>query len=114
MKASLNWLREFVDLPAERRRVMGREAHELLSAVLPRLATAGSGDVLSGIIGPTSDAYAPETQAEEREAERYHARQIEWLAATDVDMITATTFPPMPAFRLKPLVFGAVTPTCVL
>jgi homocysteine S-methyltransferase len=28
-----------------------------------------------------------------REAERYHTRQIEWLAETEVDMVTAMTFP---------------------
>lgn len=49
--------------------------------------------VLNGIIGPTSDAYAPETLISAEEAERYHGQQIGWLAETAVDMVTATTFP---------------------
>lgn len=49
--------------------------------------------LLNGIVGPTSDAYAPEKRVAADEAERYHARQLGWLAETEVDMVTATTFP---------------------
>jgi len=49
--------------------------------------------VLNGIIGPTSDAYVPETHVTMDQAWRYHACQIGWLAETEVDMVTATTFP---------------------
>ncbi len=48
--------------------------------------------VLNGVIGPRGDAYAPETRLAASEAEEYHARQIGWLAATEVDMVTALTF----------------------
>jgi len=48
--------------------------------------------VLCGIIGPRGDGYAPDAEVEADEAERYHARQIGWLAETDVDMVSATTF----------------------
>ena len=48
--------------------------------------------VLNGAIGPRGDAYAPEAEVAADEAEKYHAKQIAWLADTDVDMITALTF----------------------
>jgi homocysteine S-methyltransferase len=48
--------------------------------------------VLNGLVGPQGDAYAPETAIAIHEAEQYHAKQIGWLADTDVDMITALTF----------------------
>lgn len=49
--------------------------------------------VLNGIVGPTSDAYAPEDRVGARKAENYHSKQLAWLAATEVDMITGMTFP---------------------
>ena len=48
--------------------------------------------VLNGIIGPRGDAYAPDVAIAAAEAEEYHAKQIGWLADTDVDMVTAMTF----------------------
>ncbi len=48
--------------------------------------------LLSGLIGPRGDAYAPEEAVAADESERYHAKQIGWLAETDVDMVTALTF----------------------
>ncbi len=47
--------------------------------------------VLDGVIGPRGDAYAPEKEITAHEAEKYHAKQIGWLAETEVDMITAYT-----------------------
>jgi len=49
--------------------------------------------VLNGIIGPTGDAYAPEERVGAHKAEQYHARQLGWLANTEVDMVTGMTFP---------------------
>ena len=48
--------------------------------------------VLNGLIGPRGDAYAPEVEIAAQEAEEYHAKQIGWLAGTDIDMVTALTF----------------------
>jgi homocysteine S-methyltransferase len=48
--------------------------------------------LLNGTIGPRGDAYAPEAEVAAHEAEEYHAKQISWLAETDVDMVTALTF----------------------
>ncbi len=48
--------------------------------------------VLNAAIGPQGDAYAPEAEVAAGQAEEYHAKQLGWLAATDVDMVTALTF----------------------
>ncbi|MEX2617555.1 MAG: homocysteine S-methyltransferase family protein [Alphaproteobacteria bacterium] len=44
------------------------------------------------MIGPRDDAYTPEAAVAADEAEAYHARQVNWLADTEVDMVTALTF----------------------
>ena len=49
--------------------------------------------VLNGVVGPTSDAYAPEDRVGAKRAEQYHARQLGWLAETEVDMVSGVTFP---------------------
>ena len=48
--------------------------------------------VLNAFIGPQGDAYAPETEIAAHEAQAYHAKQIGWLAETEIDMVTAMTF----------------------
>ena len=47
--------------------------------------------VISGVVGPCGDAYAPEKIFSADEAEAYHAQQIGWLADADVDMVSAFT-----------------------
>ena len=48
--------------------------------------------VLNALLGPRGDAYTPDSEIATHEAEDYHSEQIGWLAGTDVDMVTATTF----------------------
>jgi homocysteine S-methyltransferase len=48
--------------------------------------------VLNGVIGPSSDAYAPTSALTTSEARDYHGQQIGWLAETQVDCVTALTF----------------------
>ncbi|WP_085899603.1 homocysteine S-methyltransferase family protein [Kiloniella majae] len=48
--------------------------------------------VLNASLGPRGDAYAPDYQISVKEAEDYHAQQVNWLATTAVDMLTAATF----------------------
>lgn len=48
--------------------------------------------VLNAVIGPRGDAYKPEAEIAMEEAEDYFTEQLGWLAATDVDMVTALTF----------------------
>ena len=47
--------------------------------------------VLSGVIGPRGDGYAPDSFMTAGEAEAYHRRQARVLADAGVDLITATT-----------------------
>ena len=47
--------------------------------------------VISANIGPREDAYAPVSQMDSDEAERYHSEQISVLADTDVDVISGYT-----------------------
>src|SRR5262249_50865022 len=42
-------------------------------------------------IGPRADAYRPAARMGEDEAEAYHSEQIDILAATEVDLVHATT-----------------------
>lgn len=48
--------------------------------------------VLNAVVGPRGDAYAPEESVAAREAEEYHAQQLQWIAETEADMVSALTF----------------------
>ena len=48
--------------------------------------------VLGAIIGPRGDAYRPDLRIRAQDAQDYFAEQLGWLAATEVDMVTALTF----------------------
>jgi homocysteine S-methyltransferase len=52
---------------------------------------APSDMVVSGCIGPRSDAYLPTSVMDATQAQAYHRRQIEAFAATDADMVHAMT-----------------------
>jgi S-methylmethionine-dependent homocysteine/selenocysteine methylase len=73
-----------------------RESNEDSIAFLSRLREEFSSNpkpiILNGILGPRGDGYLPDEEIAAREAEEYHAKQISWLAETEVDMVTATTF----------------------
>ena len=68
------------------------DAISLISDLRDEFSANKNPIVLNGVIGPRGDAYAPQARIAASEAEQYHARQIGWLAETDVDMITALTF----------------------
>ena len=48
--------------------------------------------VLNAVIGPRGDAYRPEAVIAIDSAEQYFAQQLGWLAATEIDMVSALTF----------------------
>ncbi len=48
--------------------------------------------VLNAVIGPRGDAYKPEAVIPMDSAEQYYAQQLGWLAATEIDMVSALTF----------------------
>ncbi len=90
-KAHMHWAN---DLNASE--IELRESNEDSIAFISELRDEFSSNekpiVLNGIVGPRGDAYAPETGVTVDEAERYHAKQMRWLAETDVDMVSALTF----------------------
>ena len=71
---------------------INRQAVEFVAVLRDEFTVGRSPILLNGVIGPSGDAYAPELRISARDAERYHAEQIGWLAQTDVDMISAITF----------------------
>ncbi len=48
--------------------------------------------VLNAVIGPRGDAYQPDRQIAADDAHAYFTEQLGWLAATEIDMVTALTF----------------------
>lgn len=48
--------------------------------------------IINGVVGPRGDAYRPEAVITMAEAEAYYAEQLGWLVATEVDIVTGTTF----------------------
>ena len=69
-----------------------RESIDFIASLRDEFSGNKKPIVLNGVIGPRGDAYAPEEEVAAHQAEEYHAKQIGWLAQTDVDMITALTF----------------------
>jgi S-methylmethionine-dependent homocysteine/selenocysteine methylase len=57
-----------------------------------RFSGNGKPIVLNAVIGPRGDAYKPEATISMDSAEQYYAQQLGWLAATEIDMVTALTF----------------------
>ena len=47
--------------------------------------------VIGGLIGPRYDAYNPALLMSADEAQSYHAAQVETLAETEADLVTALT-----------------------
>ena len=90
-KAHLHWAE---DLGASEDEL--REANRNSIMFMAQLRDEFSGNskpiVLNAFIGPQGDAYAPETEIAAHQAQAYHAKQIGWLAETEIDMITAMTF----------------------
>ena len=68
------------------------DAIDLIAGIRDRYPDMPQPIVLNGIIGPRGDAYAPDVSVAVDEAEAYHAKQLGWLAKTEVDMVTALTF----------------------
>jgi homocysteine S-methyltransferase len=90
-RASRDWGSRIGYPPAELRRV-NRSAVDLLSRVRSSYPDAArSPVVISGSIGPRADAYRPAARMSEDEAQDYHAEQIGVLAATEADLVHATT-----------------------
>lgn len=90
-KAHCHWAKNLGASPSELRRA-NEDAVAFVAALRERFSTNARPIVLNGVVGPRGDAYRPETLIALDEAEDYFSEQLGWLAATDVDMISALTF----------------------
>ncbi len=90
-KAHLHWA-EDLGVTEQQLNASNKEAIAFIAGIREEFSANSKPIVLNGLIGPRGDAYAPEARLATREAEEYHAKQIAWLAETEVDMVTALTF----------------------
>ena len=90
-KAHMHWAKDLGASEDDLRQV-NHDAITFVSELRDEFSGNAKPIVLSAIIGPRGDAYAPEEAVAADEAERYHAKQIGWLAETEVDMVTGLTF----------------------
>ncbi len=90
-KAHMHWAGDLGEDEAFLHRV-NEESIAFMSSLRDEFSGNKKPIVLNAAIGPQGDAYAPEEEVAAEQAEEYHAKQLGWLAATDVDMITALTF----------------------
>jgi homocysteine S-methyltransferase len=94
-RASPEWAAKIGTSPDELAR-LNRKAIEMLLPIRERYAKDVNPIVISGAIGPRSDAYRPTEIMSEAEAERYHSVQIGAFAGTEADLVTAVTISNVP------------------
>ncbi|WP_132254908.1 homocysteine S-methyltransferase family protein [Methylobacterium segetis] len=70
---------------------VNRTAIQFVSALRHRHARADLPLVLNGVIGPRGDGYEPEKAMSADQAAEYHRAQIEVIAASEADMVSAVT-----------------------
>ena len=68
-----------------------RQAVRLVEEIREEFETARTPIVISGCVGPRGDGYVPTSAMSAADAERYHSEQIQILAGTAADMISAMT-----------------------
>ena len=68
-----------------------RRAVAILEEIRAEVEATETPVVISGCIGPRGDGYTPGNRMSARDAERYHAAQIETLAGTSADLVSAFT-----------------------
>lgn len=90
-KAHLHWAEDLAETEQELH-AANRDAIAFIAELRDEFSENNKPIVLNGVIGPQGDAYAPEGRLAASEAEKYHSKQIGWLAETEVDMVTALTF----------------------
>ena len=73
-------------------KVANEECVQFINELRARFSKNAQPIVLNGVIGPRGDAYRPEQVIAIDAAEDYFSQQLGWLAATEVDMVTALTF----------------------
>jgi len=68
-----------------------QEAIALLVEIRESIAADGPPVLISGCIGPHDDGYAPGMTLGAEQAQAYHSLQVETLAVTSADLVTAVT-----------------------
>ncbi|WP_137144546.1 homocysteine S-methyltransferase family protein [Mycolicibacterium sp. CR10] len=89
-RANPDWAVE-LGYSTERLDAVNRAAVDLAEEVRSAAAVDGLTAVVSGCIGPRGDGYDPGEAMTAEEAQRYHSAQIETLATTSADQVTAIT-----------------------
>ena len=89
-RASLDWA-DRLGYSAEALDTANRAAIELLVEVRREFETPAAPMVISGCVGPRSDAYRPSELMTPAEAQRYHDTQIATFAGTEADLVTGVT-----------------------
>jgi S-methylmethionine-dependent homocysteine/selenocysteine methylase len=90
-KAHMHWAQDLAMSETELKQ-SNLDAVQLISGLRDEYSANSKPIILNGLIGPRGDGYAPEAALGADEAQTYHAKQIGWLAETEVDMVTALTF----------------------
>ncbi len=92
-KAHMHWAEELGSTEEELRQA-NHDSIKLMAGLRSEFSSKSKQPiVLEGDVGPMGDCYVPEQEITADEAKAYHAKQIGWLADTEVDMITAYTLP---------------------
>jgi S-methylmethionine-dependent homocysteine/selenocysteine methylase len=94
-RANPDWAAR-VGTSAQRLAELNRRAIEMLLPIRERYRSAVAPIVISGCIGPRSDAYRPTEIMTAEEAQRYHATQIETFRDTEADLVTGMTITNVP------------------
>jgi S-methylmethionine-dependent homocysteine/selenocysteine methylase len=89
-RASIVWARQ-LGLDETAVADVNRRAIDLLVQLRDDAGDMQGPMVISGLIGPRDDAYNPAQLMSADEAEGYHAAQIQTLAGTEADLVTALT-----------------------
>lgn len=89
-KAHRHWSADLGE-DADQLRAANADAVALAAGLRARFEGAGP-IVLNAVIGPRGDAYRPERKISAEDSAAYYAEQLDWLAATEVDMVTGLTF----------------------
>jgi S-methylmethionine-dependent homocysteine/selenocysteine methylase len=94
-RASSDWAAKIGTSP-KKLAELNRKGVEVIVNIRKRRSPGAAPLVVSGCLGPRSDAYQPTEIMTPREAEDYHAVQINTFRETEADMIAAMTLTNIP------------------
>lgn len=98
-KAQARWARSFGCDEYELREINSYAVN--FSAKLREEFQNNSGPiVLNGVVGSLGDVYSAQFSVTAEDAEQYHMKQLSWLAATELDMVTGFFASPAEAIGL--------------